>query len=154
MWKALNKELREELNWRIYMENMFDDVLNSPVSFSMRQGIVTVSPTEPVSGLTYMMVKEDIGAVIVIENGRPVGIITEKDVIERVVMPGGNIYKTRAGDVMSRPVISIDASSPLRKALEIMRKNDIRRLAVMEKDSLVGLVTERRLLAKIGNLIV
>ena len=135
------------------MENMFDDVLNSPVSLSMRRRIVTVSPFEPVSSLTYTMVKEDIGAVIVIEKGRPIGIITEKDILERVVTPGNDVYKTLAKDVMSKPVISIEASSPLKRALELMKKNNIRRLAVMENESLVGLATERRLLARIGNLI-
>ena len=131
------------------MGNMFDDILNSPVSLSMRRRIITVSQDDPVSGLTYMMVKEDIGAVVVIEEGRPVGIITEKDILERVVQPGNNIFKTLAKDVMSKPVVSIEVSSPIKKALELMKKKNIRRLAVMDNKSLVGLVTERRLLAGI-----
>jgi CBS domain-containing protein len=47
----------------------------------MRQNPVTVSPLQPISGLTYMMITEDIGAVIVIEKERPIGIITEKDIL-------------------------------------------------------------------------
>ena len=121
---------------------------------SMRRKIVKVSPFEPVSSLTYMMVKEDIGAVIVIEKDLPVGIITEKDILERVVTLEKDIYKTLAKDVMSKPVISIEVNSPISRALELMKKNKIRRLVVMDKESLVGLVTERRLLARIGNLIV
>jgi CBS domain-containing protein len=136
------------------MEGLFDNVLNSPVSLSMRKRIVVVSPLEPVSSLTYKMIKEDIGAVIVVDKGRPVGIITEKDVLERVVAPGKDVYKTLAKDVMSTPVISIKASSPLKNALELMKKNRVRRLAVTEKESLVGLVTERRLLARVGNFII
>ena len=131
------------------MGNMFVDILNSPVSLSMRRRIITVSQDDPVSGLTYMMVKEDIGAVVVIEEGRPVGIITEKDILERVVQPGNNIFKTLAKDVMSKPVVSVEVSSPIKKALELMKKKNIRRLAVMDNKSLVGLVTERRLLAGI-----
>ena len=136
------------------MSNTIDSVLNSPVSSSMRKRLVTVSPSEPVSGLTYMMVREDIGAVIVLDKGNPIGIITEKDILDRVVLPRRDVYKTLAKDVMSKPVISINASSMLKEALNQMKKNKIRRLAVLENGALVGLVTERRLLAKIGNIII
>ena len=136
------------------MENAFANVLNSPISLSMRQELVKVSPQDPISSLTYEMIKEDVGAVIVIEKSRLVGIITEKDILERVVTPGKDVYKTLARDVMSKPVISIDSSSPLKDALELMKKNKIRRLVIMKNDSIVGLVTERRLLARIGNLII
>ena len=136
------------------MSEIFDKVLNSPIRLSMRKKLVTVSTLEPVSGLTYKMIKEDIGAAIVIENGRPVGIITEKDILERVVTPGKDVYKTLAKDVMSKPVIFIEATRPLKDGLGLMKKNKIRRLIVMDKGSLVGLITERRLLSKIGNLII
>lgn len=136
------------------MDNTFDNVLNSPVRMSMRQNIVSVPPTEPVSGLTYKMLVEDIGAVIVVEDGRLVGIITEKDILDRIVSPGLDVHKTLAKEIMSKPVISIEANSPLKDALKLMRMKKIRRLPVLEKGSLVGLVTERRLLEKIGNLII
>ena len=124
--------------------------LNLPVTVSMRRNPVTVSLTEPVSGLMIKMIEENIGAFIVVEGERPVGIITEKDMLARVVMNGKNMYKTKAGDVMSKPLISIEVDQTIKEALELMRNNDIRRLAVTENDSLVGLVTERRLLATIG----
>ena len=59
--------------------------LNSPVRDCMRIP-VTVSPSESVSSLLGSMVVKDIGAVIVVEKGRPVGMITEKDVLERVIL--------------------------------------------------------------------
>ena len=99
------------------------------------------------------MIRENIGATLVVENNRPVGIITEKDVLERIVTPRMDTYKTLAKDVMSKPVISIEASHSIKEALGLMKKNKIRRLAVTENKSLVGLVTERRLLASISNMI-
>ena len=136
------------------MDNPFASILNSPVSMSMRQKPVTVSLLQTISGLAYMMIKEDIGAVIVIEKDRPIGIITEKDILDRVVTPGKDVYKTLAKDVMSEPVITIEVSSMLKDALELLKKKKIRRLVVVEDGSLVGLVTERRLLEKIVNLII
>ena len=136
------------------MENAIDNALISPVRLCMREGPITASPLEPVSSLTYRMTKEDIGAVIVVEKGRPVGIITEKDVLEKVVTPSEDVYTTLARDVMSKPVFSIEASSPLKEALRLMKRNKIRRLAVVENESLVGLITERRVLSKIASLII
>ena len=124
------------------MANPFDRILNSPVSLSMRQNPVMVSPLQPVSGLTYMMITEDIGAVIVVEKERPIGIITEKDILDRVVTPGKDVYKTYAKDVMSKPVITIEAGSMIKEALGLMKKKKMRRLVVIENDSIVGLEKE------------
>jgi len=99
------------------------------------------------------MIRENIGAVIVIEKKKPIGIITEKDILERVLTQDKDIYKTHAKDVMSTPLISIEANQPIRDALKIMNDKKIRRLAVMEEGSLIGLITERRLLESICNLI-
>jgi CBS domain-containing protein len=136
------------------MDNPFDRILNSPVSVSMRQNPVMVSSLQPVSGLTYMMITEDIGAVIVVDKELPIGIITEKDIIDRVVTPGKDVYKTYAKDIMSKPVFTIESHSMLIEALELMNKKKVRRLVVLRKNSVVGLVTERRLLAKIVSLII
>ena len=125
-----------------------DETLNLPVSVCMRRNPITVSPSEPVTGLMFRMVDNDIGAVIVVDKDtRPVGIITERNVLERVLVPNLNVYQTRAKDVMSTPLISIESDRPIREALDLMRKQNIRRLAVTENNALVGLVTERRLLS-------
>jgi CBS domain-containing protein len=95
------------------------------------------------------MVKEDIGAIIVEEEGRPVGMITEKDVLDRVIASEKDLYETKAKDIMSKPIISIEENCPIKQALDIMRRHNVRRLAVTENDILVGIVTERRLLEAI-----
>ncbi len=127
--------------------------LNSPVSDCMRVP-VTCSPSESVSSLLDSMVVKDIGAVIVVEKGKPIGIITEKDVLERVIMENKNVYTTMAKDVMSKPIISIERGRSIKEAIELMRKYNIRRLAVTDNEAIVGLVTERRLSVKFLNKII
>jgi glycosyltransferase involved in cell wall biosynthesis len=92
------------------------------------------------------MIRENVGAVIVVEDGRPVGIITEKDVLKRVIIEERDLEQTLVRDVMSSPLISADAEGSIREALDLMRGNDVRRLAVVEDSDLVGITTERRLL--------
>lgn len=125
--------------------------LNFPVSVCMRcNDLVTVSPSETISSLMFMMVESNIGAVIVVERERPVGIITERDVLERAII-NKNVYKTTAKEVMSQPVISTEVNCSVKEALRLMRKHNIRRLAVTENGKLVGLVTERRLLTEFAS---
>ena len=128
-------------------------VFDLPVRECMRIP-VTVAPSEAVSGMLSSMVVKDIGAIIVVEEGRPVGIITEKDVLERVIMKNRNMYTTTAKEVMSSPLISIESERPIKEAIELMRRHNIRRLAVTANGALVGLVTERRLSVKFLNSIV
>ena len=125
---------------------------NLSVRSVMRQA-VTVSPSESISNVMFKLVDNDIGAVVVVEKEEPVGIITEKDVIERAIMCNKNVYDTIAASIMSKPVISIEADCSIKEALELMRKHKIRRLAVIGKTgimaygALIGVVTERRVLA-------
>ena len=131
----------------------FDPVskgLASTVRVCIREP-VTVSPSERAVDVTYKMVVSDIGAVIVVEEGKPVGMITERDMLERVMMADKNAYATEAKDVMSKPVISIEADPSIKEALELMQKHKIRRLAATEKGTLIGVVTERRLLHEFMN---
>jgi glycosyltransferase involved in cell wall biosynthesis len=112
----------------------------------MRKNPPTVSPLDNVSLVVDRMMKENIGAIVVEEDNRPIGVITEKDLLRRVVNPEREYESIQARDIMSQPVISIDSNSPIRDALELLRKHDIRRLVVTEAGFLVGLTTERRIL--------
>ncbi len=123
--------------------------LNLPVSVTMRQPPVTASPSATVADVMFQMRNENLGAVIVVDDGRPVGIITERDVLRRAILEGKDVYTTRVQEVMSTPLITIEADRPIKEALELMRAKTIRRLAVTKSGALVGLVTERRLLEAI-----
>ena len=116
------------------------------VRVCMRRKPLAISSSEPVSGLMFRMINDNMGSVIVVEEDKPIGIITEKDVLERVVMRNKNVYRTLAKDVMSKPIISIEADCSVKEALALMQMHKIRRLAVTENGVLIGMVTQRRLL--------
>lgn len=92
------------------------------------------------------MIKENTGAIVVLEEEHPLGIVTEKDVLERVIKAKKDFETTLVKDVMSKPVVTIEAERPIRDALNIMHKHDIRRLIITKNGSFIGLTTERRLL--------
>jgi CBS domain-containing protein len=134
--KVLSSEVYEKI----------EDVLAYPVRINMRSNPLTVPTWETVSSLVYKMIEENIGAVIVVKENQPLGIITEKDILERVVKPGKNLHATKARDIMSEPVIAVMEDSSIKDALELMHEHDIRRLVIKKDETIVGLISERRLL--------
>jgi CBS domain-containing protein len=107
--------------------------------------VETVKQTDLLGYVLKKIVKKNIGCVVVVKGRTPVGIITERDISRRVAK-GSRALMTKVKRVMSSPVISVAPSTPIEKAVYLMLKHGIRRLPVVEKEKLVGLVSERDLL--------
>jgi len=120
--------------------------LTSPVESVMRSLPVTALFSDSVSHVAEKMIANNIGAIIIISGGKPAGIITERDIMEKVVRTRRDPVKTRAMEIMSSPLLTIEAGKSVAEALKIMRNKKTRRLAVTRNARLVGIVTERRLL--------
>jgi CBS domain-containing protein len=101
--------------------------------------VVTVEPDVNVRRAVRAMNDFEIGCLVVVEAGRVVGILTERDVLKRVVDEGRKPEETSVREVMSKPPISPDAD--LETAIELMFKHKIKKLPVVENGKLVGLVT-------------
>ena len=112
------------------------------VSTIMSTNIVTVTAAEKVSVALRTMVRNKIGSVIAVEKGKPVGILTERDISTRIAR-GQNLRSMLVKNAMSKPLVTVAPSVTVLEAVEQMVRKDIRRLPVMENDKLVGMVTER-----------
>jgi len=121
-------------------------VLSLSVETNMRPAPPTVSALDVTSTVMDLMTKENVGSIVVVENNQPVGIVTERDMLYRVLKAGKNLELTLVKDVMSKPLVSIDSGRTIADALETMHKHSIRRLIITKAGVLVGLTTERRLL--------
>jgi glycosyltransferase involved in cell wall biosynthesis/CBS domain-containing protein len=124
----------------------FKEILSLPVETNMRPAPPTVSPLDATSTVMDLMQKENVGSIVVVENNQPVGIVTEKDLLQRVLRFEKNLELTLVRDVMSKPLVTIEANRTIADALEMLQKHNIRRLIVTREGVLVGLTTERRLL--------
>jgi CBS domain-containing protein len=111
-----------------------------------RMPVPTVSSATPVFEIASIMAKRNIGAVIVARDSEPLGIVTERDIIGRVVLEKKDPREIVAQEIMTSPLITIHCDRTIEEALEIMRRNHVRRLVVVKGESMVGLLTERRLL--------
>ena len=108
--------------------------------------VPTVNGSEPVSKIASLMVNCNIGAVIVMRDTEPLGIVTERDLIRRVIYAEKDAREIVAQEIMTAPLITISHDRTIEEALEIMQHNHVRRLLVLKGESAVGLLTERRLL--------
>lgn len=111
----------------------------------MTKKVVTVESSDSVKKALQIMVEKDIGNVIVVEKGKPVGVLTERDTIRKCVQ-GKDILGTKVEDLMSSPLTTAPPKMNAFEALETMRKNKIRRLPVVENGKLLGIVTEKDLI--------
>lgn len=103
--------------------------------------VVTVEPDVNVRRAVRAMNDFEIGCLVVVEAGRVVGILTERDVLKRVVDEGRKPEETSVREVMSKPPITISPDADLETAIELMFKHKIKKLPVVENGKLVGLVT-------------
>ena len=106
---------------------------------------VTAKANEKVSQVLRTMVRQKIGSIIVVEKGKPVGILTERDITTRIAK-GQKLRAMAVENAMSKPLVTIAPSMEIWKAVEQMVRNDIRRLPIIEGDKLVRMVTERDML--------
>jgi CBS domain-containing protein len=112
----------------------------------MAKPVVTVDKESSVYDAAKIMGEKNIGCIVVTNKGIPVGIATERDILQRVVAKGIVASKIKMKDIMSKPLVTIDENMPIINAIRVMEKKKVRHLPVMDKGKLVGIVTQRDLL--------
>lgn len=110
---------------------------------AMRVNPLICEPDVTIREVAQMMRKHRVGSSIVVSSDKPIGIITESDILKKVVAEGKDVNKVLVKDVMTSPLVSIDPYATLEDAMRVMNKHNIRRLPVMEKGKLVGIITEK-----------
>jgi CBS domain-containing protein len=121
--------------------------LDSPLSSYISKDFVKVSTTESVAGAARAMMKAGTGEAIVLKDGKPIGIVTEKDILYKVVAVGKDPSRTDVSVVMSSPVENIGGDVKVEDAIAKMSKLGVRRLLVMKNEKLEGIVTQKRIVS-------
>jgi len=113
------------------------------VKEAMKTNLVIVEHTTTVLEAAKRMKKNRIGNVIVVEKKHPVGILTESDILKKVVAEGKNASDVLVEEVMSTPIVVADPYISLEEAMKTMGKCNIRRLPVIEDGELIGVITQK-----------
>jgi len=113
----------------------------------MKTPVVTIPENEPVKKTAKLMLEHNIGSVVVVDLlGKPVGIITGKDIASRIVAKSLSPLKVKNKDIMSHPVVTISPELGLDEAAVRMKKFGVDRLLVMERGKIVGIISSVEIL--------
>ncbi len=116
---------------------------------SMGRDVDTISPDVTVYDALALMAKKEIGALVVLENKKMVGILSERDYARKIILKGKSSKETLVREIMTSDVIHVSPDQKVGKCLSLMTKKRIRHMPVLEKDRLVGLLTIEEIKGKI-----
>jgi CBS domain-containing protein len=108
---------------------------------AMTSSVITADPKTTVADAAVLMSRFKIGSIVIKSETGPEGLITESDIIEKVVSKNIMASEINIGQIMTKNLILIDPGSELNQAARLMAKNNIRRLPVVQNGSLVGILT-------------
>jgi CBS domain-containing protein len=103
--------------------------------------ITTIAPTEPVSALLATLAEHNIGAVVVLDGDRVVGIVSERDVVRRLAADGAAALDHPVADLMTTDVLSCSTDDDVAAIAATMTDQRVRHMPVIDDDVLVGIVS-------------
>ncbi|MDH4198889.1 MAG: CBS domain-containing protein [Spirochaetia bacterium] len=129
-----------------------------PVSTLMRRDVATIKGSQTVAEAISLMKEYSVTSLIVEPRNTDdtFGIITEKDILEKVIDPGEDVHKdpwnTQVHLVMSKPCVSVSPTMPVKYAIRLMKRVGVRRVPVVKDDKLMGVLSHTDILHAIENL--
>jgi len=108
----------------------------------MTKNIIAIKSNESVLDACKKYRKNRVGSLVVMDNDIIVGIVTERDIIESMILVNGDPKKTKVRDIMTPRIKTVHALAPIEKAANIMKDNNIKKLPVVLNNEIVGIITE------------
>jgi CBS domain-containing protein len=111
--------------------------------------LISLEKKKTVKDAANLMVERNVGAIIALSSGEPVGIVTERDITRKVTSVAKDPSSVLLESVMSAPLVTINSTEGLGEATALMLERKIRRLLVTENGKIVGIITQRDLQEKV-----
>ena len=116
-------------------------------AISITSGVIVAKEDDTIFDVSQLMKKHNIGAVVILKHEKIVGILSERDVVQRAVCSELPVKKTKVKEIMTRQVITADLKDGLNKIHEIMCSAPFRHLPIVSNGKLIGIVSSRNLIA-------
>ena len=121
------------------------DVLERPVTSYMHRLFVVLDESMSVASAVKQMHSHNAGTIVVSRGNTPIGIVTDSDIIDKVVMRGEDSDEVFLKSIMSAPLVTISPKGTVKHALQLMRLNQIKRIPVADTSGILGVVTQESL---------
>lgn len=127
------------------------EMLNESVEKFTKRELIVVSSELTVTDAAKMMVESNVDSVLVFENDKVIGIITNKDILAKVVSKGKDPSKISVKEITRQPLIKIHKDAKVREAIELMKKHDIRRLVVTDDKRTIGIISQKKMVGDLND---
>ena len=118
-----------------------------PVRDIMTRPVITADANLDILSAAKIMSLANVGSLIIVSEGKATGILTERDLVKKVIAQGVDPRSVLVGEIMSAPVVSIEPDASLRDAAALMLKSGVKRLPVISNGRLVGIITDTDLVS-------
>lgn len=126
-----------------------------PVSSFMTRNVKTETEDQTIQAVCKIMSENNIGSVIIIKiidsNNQAVGIITERDVVRILGLLQTSLLQVPLRELMSKPLVTLRPNNSIKDAIQTMQLNNIRRIPIVEKENLEGIITDKDIFKAIMN---
>jgi CBS domain-containing protein len=112
----------------------------------MRKAVSTIDEEATVSEASKAMLADGVGYLVVLDVGRPIGLVTERDLVNKVLAKDLEPSRVRVKEIMSSPPVTVDPDASIEEAVETMMKKSVRRLPVVKNGIIYGIFTARDLI--------
>ncbi len=140
----VKKPVREHADAHMTTRVLVRDIMNSPV--------ISASPSDTVRDIAKKMKEEKIGSIVIMEKDKPVGIVTDWDIVSNGVVKDAKPSQIKAKDVM-KDIRTIESEESITEAARLLRKHNIKRLGVIYKNRLVGIISSSDVIAVTPDLV-
>ena len=108
----------------------------------MEKNVITIDIDETANNAANQMKENDISFLVIIENGKPVGVVSERDFVQKLCINNQNSSDVKISDIMSYKFRWVNPTTKIEDAIQKMLNNNIRRLLVLDDEKLVGVITQ------------
>ena len=108
----------------------------------MEKNVITIDINETANHAANQMKENDISFLVIIENGKPVGVVSERDFVQKLCINNKNSSDVKISDIMSYKFRWVNPTTKIEDAIQKMLNNNIRRLLILDDEKLVGVITQ------------
>ena len=108
----------------------------------LEKNVITIDINETANNAANQMKENDISFLVIIENGKPVGVVSERDFVQKLCINNQNSSDVKISDIMSYKFRWVNPTTKIEDAIQKMLNNNIRRLLILDDEKLVGVITQ------------